>query len=59
MTVNTATEQAYRNGYEAGKRDAVVHCKDCIWENRCEVEDLIRNYSHNEEAYCSDGERRT
>lgn len=25
MDIHTATEQAYKNGYEQGKKDAVVH----------------------------------
>lgn len=32
MTIHEATEQAYKNGYDAGRRDAmksIVRCKDC------------------------------
>lgn len=52
MTVNTATEQAYKNGYERGyedgKRDAVkvVWCKDCKYRDRCP-------YFDGKDSFCS------
>lgn len=30
MTIHDATEQAFRNGYEKGKKEAVIHAH---WEN--------------------------
>lgn len=42
MTVNTATEQAYKNGYEhgyeAGKRDAVKHGR---WEKEIDDDEFF------------------
>ena len=30
MTINEATEQAYKNGYEKGKQDAVKQCNNIM-----------------------------
>ena len=38
MTINEATEQAYKNGYEKGKQDAVKHGR---WVNP-----YINRYGH-------------
>lgn len=39
MNIHDATETAYRNGYEQGKKDAVKHGK---WKQRLEYyEDII------------------
>ena len=38
MNQHDATEQAYKRGYEAGKRDAVKHGE---WDAK---EDLVRSY---------------
>jgi hypothetical protein len=29
MDIHSATEEAYKKGYEDGKREGIVHCKDC------------------------------
>jgi hypothetical protein len=62
-----ATEAAYKNGYEAGKRDAVevVRCKDCrLWirnggftngpTGHCFCHDIVTT-AHD---FCSYGERK-
>lgn len=63
-----AFEQAYKNGYAAGMRDAeakIVRCKDCKWG---EIDDADFPYQrfcsydgcawNNENHFCSLGERR-
>ena len=62
-----ATEAAYKNGYEAGKRDAVpvVRCKDCKrWHKDTFSCDFMKYGTHvyqpnwYEEDFCSYGERK-
>ena len=49
MWVYDATEQAYKHGYEAGKKDAVVHGR---WELTAHEE--YSNYRWNVTAECSE-----
>ncbi len=70
MDVHDATEQAYKRGYEDGKRDAVevVRCKDCkFWggqyaSNECsKITKLVHPYywlKTSPEDFCSSGERK-
>ena len=64
MKIHDATEIAYKNGYEQGKKDAmasIVHCKDCRY---CTRDRLFGNYWCNVWAgntvkpddFCSRGE---
>lgn len=65
MNPHDATEQAYRNGYEAGynaAKDEIVHCKDCVYSyfvsqySKCECSRLgILLFS---DDFCSFGERK-
>lgn len=58
MDEHTATELAYKNGYDKGYADAkgeLVRCKDCKWwkqKGLCPMPD------YNGESYCSYGERK-
>ena len=59
-----ATEAAYKNGYEAGKRDAVevVRCKDCKNRGRvwCPMESVEQYpwFATKDNDFCSYGERK-
>lgn len=65
MNPHDATEQAYRNGYEAGykaAKDEIVHCKDCIHMSRltnmlhCAVWAMYHGMG--DDGFCSYGERK-
>lgn len=68
MDKNTAYEQAYKNGYEKGKADAmasIVHCKECKhWSDgvpECTDHAKVCNigfYMVGENGYCVYGERK-
>ena len=65
----TATEQAYKNGYEQGKKDAmaeIVRCEDCkYWKSYGgsmkyygECEGTSKDELWGEDDFCSHGERK-
>jgi hypothetical protein len=58
MDIHTATEEAYKKGYEDGRRNGIIQCKDCKDHNRCEVEDLLVHFDPTVEHYCCFGERK-
>lgn len=37
-------------------QQTIVHCRECKWYERCELNDLMLNH---ENGFCADGERRT
>ena len=58
MKIHEATEQAYKNGYKDGKRDAVKHGRwneinqtttGLPWKYRCNKCGCPQDYAHN---YC-------
>lgn len=62
MKTYEATEIAYKNGYEAGKRDAEpIHCEHCKYSDTIACRDgyvwcgRIRHYMK-ADGYCSLGE---
>lgn len=59
-----AFEQAYKNGYDAGRRDAegrIVRCKECVHFNvyRLECHSRYMNGITDIDGFCSYGERRS
>lgn len=70
MNSHDATEQAYRNGYEAGykaAKDEIVKCKNCVfgtWKGtffRCQIfstGDSFVDPDFDSEDFCSYGYRK-
>ena len=65
MTSHDATEQAYRNGYDAGykaAKDEIVRCKDCKhlrnWQSAiyCAVWRIVHGMGEN--GFCGYAERK-
>lgn len=61
MDIHTATEEAYKKGYEDGKRDGVIQCKDCAnWYPYTDDYHKCPYCGYPEPTdYCSDAVRRT
>ena len=60
MDIHSATEEAYKKGYEDGKREGIVHCKDCrFWyKNTLSCDFVYTDTNWYEEDFCSYGERK-
>jgi hypothetical protein len=65
MTPHDATEQAYRNGYEAGykaAKDEMVRCKDCKhqrnWRPMCYCTIWKTVHGMGEDGFCGYGIRK-
>ena len=65
MNPHDATEQAYRNGYEAGynaAKDEIVRCKECKylekWRTMCYCKIWRIVHGMGENGFCGYGERK-
>ena len=44
------------NAIDMLKEHEIVHCRECKWYEKCELNDLMLNH---ENGFCADGERRS